>query len=157
MHAKNLISRLCLTALVLLLTFALMGANVYDDVQPQKMLLRSWLSGGAEMPGPGDPDGMGQAQIVLKMKNYQVCWKIKVMGITLPATAAHIHSGDMSVAGPVVVALSAPNEMGLSSGCVEVDKDLFMALQMNPDLYYVNVHNVDFPAGAVRGQLFLAE
>lgn len=53
----------------------------------------------------------------------------------------------------VVVALAAPTG-GSSSGCVsDVDRDLARAIIVNPDDYYVNVHNAEFPAGAVRGQL----
>jgi hypothetical protein len=76
-----------------------------------------------------------------------------VENITLPATAAHIHVGATGVAGPVVVALSAPDASGHASGCATADHDLIKAIRQNPESYYVNVHNTDYPAGAVRGQL----
>jgi hypothetical protein len=34
-----------------------------------------------------------------------------------------------------------------------VDSDLIKAIQANPSNYYVNVHNAEYSAGAVRGQL----
>jgi hypothetical protein len=34
-----------------------------------------------------------------------------------------------------------------------VNPDLIKAIRQNPEAYYVNVHNSDFPTGAVRGQL----
>ena len=62
--------------------------------------------------------------------------------------AAHIHIGAAGVAGGVAVPLSP------TSGCVDgVDKDLIKDIRQNPGNYYVNVHNADFPPGAVRGQL----
>jgi hypothetical protein len=109
------------------------------------------LTGAAEVPGPGDPDGSGTATITLNHGQGEVCWELTVSGIA-PATAAHIHVGSADVAGPVVVGLSAPTS-GSSSGCATVDRDLIKAIIQNPEGYYVNVHNAEFPAGALRGQL----
>lgn len=113
------------------------------------------LSGAAEVPGPGDPDGKGFARITLSMEDGQpvVCWSIRVKDILLPATGAHIHAGPAGVAGPIVVPLTPPDESGRSSGCTEVSHEVHMALHTQTDQYYVNVHNSDYPAGAVRGQL----
>jgi hypothetical protein len=112
------------------------------------------LTGAAEVPGPGDPDGSGKADITLNQGLGQVCFEITVSDITLPATGAHIHVGTADVAGPIVVPLTPPDASGSSSGCVEnVDKDLIKAIRKDPSGYYVNVHTTDFPGGAVRGQL----
>ena len=158
MTTTNRMSRLFFVALILVLSLALMGANVYDGtVHPGVHQLKAKLSGKAEAPGPGDPDGKGQAEITLKMEGHQVCWEIEVKKILLPAAAAHIHLGSQGVPGPVVVALSAPNAKGVSKGCTVVDHELHMNLHMHPEQYYVNVHNSAFPAGAVRGQLRLNE
>jgi hypothetical protein len=110
------------------------------------------LTGAAEVPGPGDPDGSGTAALRLNPGQQEVCFELTVSGIA-PATAAHIHVGPAGVAGPVVVPLAAPTS-GTSSGCVTgVDPELIKAIIQNPQAYYVNVHNAEFPAGALRGQL----
>ena len=110
------------------------------------------LSGAAEAPGPGDADGSGWAQITLNQGQGRVCFSLAVTGIT-PATAAHIHVAPAGVPGPVVVILAPPTS-GFSSGCVDgVSPELIKAIRKNPENYYVNVHNAEFLAGALRGQL----
>ena len=110
------------------------------------------LNGAEEVPGPGDPDGTGFAVIRLNVGRMRVCWDLTVTDIA-PATAAHIHAAPAGVAGGIVVPLSPPTS-GSSSGCRDgVDPVLIQAIVGHPDQYYVNVHNADFPAGAVRGQL----
>jgi CHRD domain len=113
------------------------------------------LTGAAEVPGPGDPDGSGTAMLELNPGTGQVCWEIQVSDITLPAIAAHIHKAPVGVAGPVVVPLfpPVPDESGFSSGCMNADRELIKDIIQHPEGYYVNVHTTDFPAGAVRGQL----
>ena len=64
------------------------------------------------------------------------------------ATAAHIHRGVLSVAGPIVVELKAPTYCS-SEGC----KAISNKLREHPSHYYVNVHNDPYPDGAIRGQL----
>lgn len=108
--------------------------------------LSTVLSGAAEAPGPGDPDGSGTALITLNQGQNRVCWKLVWADIAEP-TAAHIHVAPAGVAGPVVVPLS------LGSGCASVDPALIKAIRHDPENYYVNIHNAEFPAGAIRGQL----
>ncbi len=110
------------------------------------------LTGAAEVPGPGDPDGAGTARIILNHGQRRICFELTVTNIA-PATASHIHVGAPHVAGPVVVTLSPPPTGGSSANCVSVDRALIKNIIQNPQDYYVNVHNAEFPAGAVRGQL----
>lgn len=108
------------------------------------------LSGAEEVP-PADPDGTGSARITLNIGQATVCWELTVSNIA-PAAAAHIHSAPAGENGPVVVPLSPPTT-GSSSGCTTAAPALIQAIIDNPEQYYVNVHNADFPGGAVRGQL----
>lgn len=126
------------------------GALAQSDTGGRK--LQTSLTGAAEIPGPGDPNGTGTAQITVNAGQKQVCYKLSVANIAV-ATMAHIHEGATTVAGPVKVTLGAPNAAGTRSGCVTVDRALALEILKSPANYYVNVHNAEFPSGAVRGQL----
>jgi len=157
MSGKTRFTRLLFVFLASMLSIALIGATSSPPDHTHEHELSAKLRGNAEVPGPGDPDGKGEAEITLKMAGdvHLVCWEIHAKNITLPATAAHIHAGPVGVAGPVVVTLSAPDARGNARGCREVTHELHMELHMHPDQYYVNVHNANYPAGAIRGQLSL--
>ncbi len=105
---------------------------------------------GVEVPSIGDPDAIGFAVVAAIPEAGLVCYGVVVFGIA-PATAAHIHEAPRGVAGPVVVHLDAPSG-GASSGCV-ADAEEAADIAADPGDYYVNVHNAEFPGGALRGQL----
>ncbi|QIK95651.1 CHRD domain-containing protein [Sphingomonas sp. HDW15A] len=109
------------------------------------------LTGAAEVPGPGDPDGKGSASITINPGKPELCYKLSVKDIAT-ATGAHVHTGSPTQAGPVSVTLTAPAS-GSSSGCVTINRELADAIRKSPQAFYVNVHNSEFPGGAIRGQL----
>ena len=114
-------------------------------------MLEATLTGAAERPGPGDPDGTGEATLNLMPRQERICYTLTVSNIR-PATAAHIHKGPATDPGPIVKELMAPSD-GSSEGCVRLSRTKIRMIQNNPAGYYVNVHNRPFPNGAVRGQL----
>ena len=122
-------------------------AQIPDD--PPVTVLQTELSGAEEVP-PGDPDGSGSATVIV-IPPDTICYVLTAEGIE-PATAAHIHEGERGEAGPVVQGLEPPT-YGASGGCTQADPALVSDLQENPDEYYVNVHNEEYPQGAIRGQL----
>jgi hypothetical protein len=112
------------------------------------------LTGEAEAPGPGDPDGSGTATLRLNYGQGEVCFEISVSGIALPVAAGHIHEAPVGEPGDVVVPLFlTPDADGSISGCVSADREEIKEIIQHPEDYYVNVHNAEFPAGALRGQL----
>lgn len=113
--------------------------------------LSTTLTGAQERPGPGDPDGIGSAELRLNHGQGTICYTLTASGIAAPV-AAHIHAAPAGVPGPVVVPLVPPSG-GASSACTPVDPELIKAIIQHPEEYYVNVHTADFPAGAIRGQL----
>jgi hypothetical protein len=112
-------------------------------------ILSAQMTGEQEVP-PGDPDGFGLAFVITEPPN-RICYVITAFNIA-PPNAAHIHFGPPGVAGDIVVPLEPPT-MGFSKGCTTADPALVANIAANPSLYYVNVHNVPYPAGAIRGQL----
>jgi CHRD domain len=115
--------------------------------------LTATLTGSAEVPRPGDPDGSGQATIRLTAGEGRLCFQLNAVNIMLPATAAHIHIGAAGTAGGIVVPLTPPDAGGSAAGCVSVARSLVAGILANPGGYYVNIHTSDFPDGAIRGQL----
>lgn len=112
--------------------------------------LTATLTGAEEVPGPGDEDGSGEAKITLDPAASEICFIIEVKDIAA-ATASHIHSGAKGVAGDIVVTFDPPASGRL--GCVDVEASLLESISDQPSNFYVNVHNAEFKAGAVRGQL----
>ena len=107
------------------------------------------LSGAPEAPDPGDPDGSGLANIGITGSG-EVCYELVVGGVG-GITAAHILSGLPGLAGPVVVNLDTPGN-GLA-GCVTTTPEIARDILDEPQTYYVNLHNGEFPGGALRSQL----
>jgi hypothetical protein len=117
----------------------------------QGTALQVALVGEAETPA-GDPVATGTSTVRLRAGQGQLCYQIAATNLPA-AAAAHIHSGAAGVAGPVVVPLTTPNAAGTSSGCTKAARPLVASILKAPASYYVNVHTVEFPGGAIRGQL----
>lgn len=128
-------------------TFACISA-VHAQPATGVQLMAS-LSGAAEVPGPGDSDGAGAFWARLNVGQGRLCYTLTSSNIGTP-TMAHIHAGKAGVAGPPVVTLmgNAPTET-----CMDVDKETAQKIVSGAGDFYVNIHNADFRAGAVRGQL----
>jgi hypothetical protein len=122
------------------------GPAIIGDV-----MLQANLSGGAEVPGPGDADGSGTVSLTLKSAAAEACYEISVEGVD-QATEAHIHRGMSGKAGPPVITLST--DVGTqASGCVAAEQSVLTEIADGPSGFYVNVHSSEHPQGAVRGQL----
>jgi len=109
------------------------------------------LTGAAEVPVTGDPDGSGAATVRVNVGQGTLCYTVTVTNIET-ATAAHIHEAPAGSAGGVAAHLNAPTD-GMSSGCTTLSKQEAKDIIKNPQDYYVNVHNATYPGGALRGQL----
>lgn len=135
--------------------------EVYEQQSAEKVFLAT-LSGANEVgangaTGVGDPDGSGGARIVINVGKGTLCSYIAVNNIMRPATGAHVHEGEAGTNGPVVVGLTAPGTSGPAEGCTTVERRILAGIISKPAEYYVNVHNTEYPGGAVRGQLMPRE
>jgi len=108
------------------------------------------LSGAQEVP-PADPDGYGSSGFNIDVAKGRICYGLSVANIA-PATAAHIHRAPAGSNGPVVIHLVPPTHRA-SAACTSASPALLQAILDTPSNYYVNVHNAQYPGGAVRGQL----
>lgn len=108
----------------------------------------------AHLGGAGSPDtdGAGHATFKVDTAKNEVCYTVMVEKIGA-ASAAHVHKGAAGASGPPVVPMTKPDAAGKSSGCATVDGAVIKDILANPAGYYVNVHNAEFPGGAIRGQL----
>ncbi len=106
------------------------------------------LFGSNEFPGPGDTDGFGLAYLSIDNVANSVSWSIQAFNIDLPLTGAHIHTGAAGTSGGVIVNFNA---MLVGNGLS--DPDLASIKPGTASGFYVNLHNGNFPNGAIRGQL----
>lgn len=111
-----------------------------------KAMLTATLAGSNETGG-GDADGTGSFSAEVDADAGDFCFSLAATNIA-KASMAHVHSGAAGANGPPVVTLELGSDL-----CLAVDPEVLKAIAANPANYYVNVHNAEFPAGAVRGQL----
>lgn len=136
-------------------------------------IIEAHLDGSAEVPTSGDlsemagdTTGMGEVYVFgVDGDPTTLCYVLEVSGIQqVPVgagMAAHIHEGARDENGPVVAALAGPEDGNAGDCLTEGEEGKFPTGEMgivqrilnNPDAFYVNVHNPQFPNGAIRGQL----
>lgn len=136
-------------------------------------VLEASLDGSAEIPASGDfseiagdVTGVGGAYVFgVDGDPNTLCYVLTVSGIQLvpvgEGMAAHIHEGAMNENGPVVAALAGPEDSNAGDCLTEGEEGKFPTGEMgivqriltSPEDFYINVHNPQFPNGAIRGQL----
>ena len=168
MHTRLFVT-ICCTMLLSLLPTGTLTRSVTAHDTNHDVVLTATLAGKEEVPGPGDPQGRGQATITLNAAAGRICYAVSVADLTAPPLAAHIHLAPRGYAGPVVARLHPPpGQTSTSHGCVTIAdvpratspadlQGLAAAISAHPYAFYVNVHTRDFPLGAVRGQLAESE
>jgi len=110
----------------------------------------------------GDADGSGVAIIRIDSARGLLCYSMVVRDISPPTEpapgvgSAHIH-GPLPVTGIAIDLdtefMATGTDVYVARDCMSVDSGTIDAVLADPDLFYVNVHNVEFPTGAVQGSL----
>ncbi len=96
--------------------------------------------------------------MLLKPTQKKVCFTLEAQEARLGRRRTHPQGQVRDVSGPVKLTLFE-DENGLDGngayeGCVKkVNKKLVKKIASSPEKFYVNIHTVDYPDGAVRGQL----
>ena len=127
------------------------GAMMTGERQQGGRALKAQLTASAVRPGPGTEGASGTATLRLNVGQERVCYELSVSGTQRP-TAAHVHLGEASRSGPVVLTLGTPSQ-GSAEGCLDTNRALVRDLVEAPGDYYVDVHDAANTDGAVRGQL----
>lgn len=112
------------------------------------------LNGQQEVGDNGDRNGSGKATLSfdeLPGDVYRICTELTTRNIE-GAEAAHIHEAPRGENGPVVVTLDISTTDDADT-CTTVAEATFFEIFEEPADYYVNVHNDQFPGGAIRGQM----
>jgi CHRD domain len=116
-------------------------------VQPRTYRVK--LAGANEVP-KGAPNGSGTAVISIRASSNELCWKFtNLKNVTAP-TAAHVHKGSAGTPGPIVVPFDSKYK---PSGCMPTAATTLSQIEAGPKGFYVNIHNLKYPGGAVRAQL----
>ena len=84
----------------------------------------------------------------------RLTWRLTFSKLTGRAIAAHIHSGKVGKAGPVMVALCGPCSNG-QGGTATISHRQLRAIELGRT--YVNVHTVKNAGGEIRGQMKASE
>jgi CHRD domain len=117
----------------------------------------------------GDPDARAEAYVFgIDGDPMTLCYlivNVRKLGEVKMAPgggrAAHIHEGARGSNGHVVANLAWPQN-GQAADCLTEseagkfptnESGIVQRILTNPGNFYINVHNAEYPAGAIRGQL----
>lgn len=127
---------------------------IASPASAQTTVLRGSLTG-SQIPNGGDPDGSGQAVVIIDDSSNRICVIVFVQGIST-STGAHMHKGQAGQIGPHAVELNTPQgttDAAASATCTSEPTTVLQDIAANPSGYYVNVHSTEYQLGAVRSQL----
>lgn len=127
------------------------GAADSARAQDNLAYLGTSLFGEYVVGGGAGEDASGDFTAELDLAKGRMCYLLEVDGLDI-FSSAHIHEGAKGENGPPAIELQLSGPKG-DDICVNADPALLKDIVKRKDRYYVSVHTVSFPDGAVRGQL----
>lgn len=143
-------------SLCVVLVFSATMVSTVSPAMAHDARIVAYLTGAAERPGPGDPDGVGRAYITTHLATNRLCLVLQWANVDGTLSGLHIHLAPPTSPGPIVVEFAAPTgRSGQLSQCVGVsDSQKLHNIAHNPQQHYINLHSTPlYGAGAIRGQL----
>jgi hypothetical protein len=133
--------------LVILPVILLSFASCDDDDDENITTFKAVINGAVETPVNAST-ATGTA--TLTYDNDTKIFKVVVEYTGVNATMAHIHKGEIGVAGSVIFGFDNPaSPINYTSPALDAAQEA----DLMANLYYVNIHSAQFPAGEIRGQL----
>jgi hypothetical protein len=132
----------------LVLAGILITAASCKKSEDPNVTFKATLNGASETP-PNASTATGTATLTFNKDTKIFTVVVNYSGVT--AINAHIHKGDVGVAGSVVFGFTAPLTSPINYTSVALDAT--QEADLNANLYYVNIHSAAFPGGEIRGQL----
>jgi hypothetical protein len=117
------------------------------------------LTGAAEVPAV-QGDGVGSVIVIINAANTKITYVVTYRGLTGPVAASHIHFGDSSVSGPVIIPLKPGRSPMIGTlyaanltpaGGIDTFAEAVAAIKAGNT--YVNLHTAAHGSGEVRAQL----
>ena len=111
----------------------------------------------AELKGAGrgsdalDPDATGTARLTLG--GASIRFHVTTSADLGKVVATHLHEGAAGVNGPMAVELNPGFTGNVLDGSIPIEGDLSARVLADPSRFYVKLHSLKFPGGAIRGQL----
>jgi CHRD domain-containing protein len=129
------------------------SSDSYDDSENYPTpttytTFRATLNQAGEVPPTGS---MATGNATLTFNNTTKIFTIQVTySAGLVVTDGHVHKGAVGVSGPAVFAFTSfTSPINYTSPTLDATQEA----DLKANLYYVNLHTVDFPLGEIRGQL----
>jgi ABC-type proline/glycine betaine transport system substrate-binding protein len=153
--------RLIASAAILAAVGGFIACN--DSTAPDSITYVALLNGANERPNAATTSATGVATYVLR--GNELSYTVTVNGLSANTTMSHIHRGDATVAGPIIVPyLVAATQAGtVTSGTIDLSFPVVsgtstitgdsLKVLLNNGNAYTNVHTSTFPGGEIRGQI----